>query len=289
MHHVWADELVLAYQMRGRTAFAVGGLNAPPERQGELLQAYRELPGVRRRLIFPLRKRELPEAVRQGFSPIQVGVEAVLDLSELTFRGGRFQTVRNMRNRARRRGARVRDVNPRRERAAIEHIHAAWLEGKRPSWRMKLLVGSPCLDDPHDRQYLGAEVNGELVAFITLMPGAPGQWGLDVMAQLPSAPAGTMDLLIATAAETLRDAGAHTLSLGACPMAGVPLQGRGWMLRRIFHFLYTSSLGNRIFGFKRLFQFKSKFRPRWEPVYFASAPRLGVVSLYLGCRMWGLY
>jgi lysylphosphatidylglycerol synthetase-like protein (DUF2156 family) len=72
-------------------------------------------------------------------------------------------------------------------------------------------------------------------------------------------------------------------------MAGIPLTGKGWLLRRIFRVLYASSLGNRVFGFRRLHQFKSKFRPRWEPVYFAASPRLGIWSLYLGCRMWGLY
>ena len=293
MHHVVVDttetELVLAYQLRGRTAFAVGGLNAPPQHRTKLLRAYTALPGVRRSLLFPLRKRELPAAIATGFSPIQVGVEAVLDLPDLTFKGGAFRTVRNMRNRATRRGAVIREVDPRAHRDELERVHATWLQGKRPSWRMKLLVGSPCLENPHDRRFLAAFVEQRLVAYITLLPGGPGQWGLDIMAQTPDAPSGTMDLLLASATELLGGEGAKTLSLGACPMAGVPLTGKGWLMRRIFYVLYYSSVGNRLFGFRRLHHFKNKFRPRWVPVYLAASPRLGVWTLYLGCRMWGLY
>ncbi|MFT6821454.1 MAG: phosphatidylglycerol lysyltransferase [Myxococcota bacterium] len=289
MHHVVQDGNVLAYQVRGRTAFAVAGLNARPAERIDLLAAYQALPGVRRHLIFPLRRSELRDAIAVDFSPIQVGIEAVVDLPNLAFDGKAYRTVRNMRNRAGRRGVRVHEVRPHEYRAELEQAHARWLEQKRPSWRMKLLVGSPCLDMPHDRRYLAAFVDDAVVGFITLLPGGPGQWGLDVMAQVPEAPSGTMDLLLAHACEQLRDEGAATLSLGACPMAGIPLTGKGWLLRRIFRVLYASSLGNRVFGFRRLHQFKSKFRPRWEPVYFAASPRLGIWSLYLGCRMWGLY
>jgi lysylphosphatidylglycerol synthetase-like protein (DUF2156 family) len=97
-----------------------------------------------------------------------------------------------------------------------------------------------------------------------------------------------MDHLLATAAERLRDEGATTLSLGACPMAGIPHTDRGW-LPRLFRLLYASRAGNRLFGFQSLHHFKAKFRPRWEPLYLAASPRPGAWSLYVGCRMWGLY
>jgi lysylphosphatidylglycerol synthetase-like protein (DUF2156 family) len=72
-------------------------------------------------------------------------------------------------------------------------------------------------------------------------------------------------------------------------MAGVARDGAYPLLRWIFDLLFRSQLGNRIFGFRALYAFKSKFRPRWEPVYFAASPSLGWVTLYRGCRMWGLY
>jgi len=289
LRHVVVADHVLGYQLRGSTAFAIGGVNATGDAKRVLLSAYARLSGVRRRLVFPLRQTELRAAVHCGFSPVQVGVEGVLDLVDLRFAGKPYATVRNMRNRANRRGVQVREVDPDAHRDALTRVHDDWLQSKRPSWRMKLLVGSPSLHQPLDRRYLAAFHDGVIVSFITLLPGAPGQWGLDVMARSPASPAGTMDLLLHDAAVLLRDEGAKTLSLGACPMAGVTAHGRGRPLRALFRFLYRSRLGNQLFGFRNLFEFKQKFRPRWEPVYFAASPRLGVWSLYEGCRMWGLY
>ena len=61
------------------------------------------------------------------------------------------------------------------------------------------------------------------------------------------------------------------------------------LLTGIFHGLYRSWLGNRLFHFHGLAHFKNKFAPSWEPVLIGCAPRLGVWDLYAGCRMWGLF
>lgn len=292
VHVLRHDDLVLGWQHRGRTAFAVGGLNAPPARRVELLGAYRlatSTRGLVRQLAFPLRADELDDAAAAGFSAVQVGVEAWLDLEDFHTRGKRFEHVRQMRNRARRRGVEVTEVDPAEHREALADVHARWLRAKRPSWRMKLLVGSPNLDQPLDRRYLVATRDGVVEGFITLLPGPDGVWGLDVMCRAPDATPGTVERLLLHAAETLRDEGAIALSLGACPMAGVPWSWRRPILSVAFRVLYDSWLGNRIFGFRNLWRFKEKFRPRWEPVFIGAAPRMGVMALYRGCRMWGLY
>jgi phosphatidylglycerol lysyltransferase len=173
--------------------------------------------------------------------------------------------------------------------AELTRVFDAWLDTKRPSWRMKLLVGSPGLDRPLDRRYFVATSARGVEAFCTVLPGGPGAFGVDVMCRRPDAEPGAMELLLTRVLETLRDEGASTCSLGPCPMAGVPLDGDRPLLRRIVRALYASRLGNQVFGFRNLHRFKQKFRPRFEPVYFAAAPSLGVLALYRGCRMWGLY
>ena len=292
LHHVVQGAGVQAYEVRGATAFCIGGLNvAPPSRAAYLQGLWSALRsrGLRRMLLFPVRSDELPDLPVAGLSPVQVGVEAWLDLPGLAFRGNRFQGPRNMRNRARRRGLRAETVAPEAHRDELDAIHSAWLSSKRPRWRMKLLVGSPGLDRPFDRRYYVARSDHRIEAFVTVLPGAPGTFGVDVMCRRPDAPAGAMELLLMHIAEDLRDAGARALSLGPCPMAGIPTGTGRPLLERVFHLLYSSWLGNRVFGFRNLHRFKKKFRPRWEPVFFAAGPRLGMLELYLGCRMWGLY
>lgn len=292
---------VLAYEIRGRTAFAVGGLNAPPGQRVELLRSWRTAlgrRGVHRQLCFPVRPEELADVRRAGMEHVQVGVEAWLDVDALSggapedgrlFRGSRYAEVRYMRNRAGRRGVEVAEVRPEEHAEELGRLHRAWLESKRPSWRMKLLVGSPGLEQPFDRRYFVATHEERLVAFLTWLPGGPGCMGLDVMCRDPQAPPGTMERLICHAVQVLAAEGISRLSLGACPMAGVPVEGARLGLKRVFATLYGSQLGNRVFGFRSLHRFKAKFRPRWGAVHVAAAPRLGALELYLGCRMWGLY
>ncbi|MCB9682957.1 MAG: DUF2156 domain-containing protein [Alphaproteobacteria bacterium] len=294
IHHTVVDGDVIGWEHRGRTAFAVGGLNAAHGRKGALLAAWVDhtrARGIVRQLAFPVRPDELDEARAVGFTPVQVGIEAWIDLPGFTLQGGRFAHVRQMRNRSRRRGVEVVevDVGVDAVRDALAAVHAAWLASKRPSWRMKLLVGSPCLDRPYDRRYVVARSSRGVEAFVTVVPGAPGEHGVDVMARRPDAPAGVMEHLICEVATALRDEGATGLSLGPCPMAGVPITREHPLLTRVFRLLYATELGNRVFGFRRLVAFKDKFRPRWAPVYFVASPHLGVWALYRGCRMWGLY
>ncbi len=291
LHYHRSAEGPLAYQIRGGTAFAIGGLNS--SNVPRLLQSFRrqtEALGIRRQLVFPVRSHELSAVGAAGFEALQVGVEAWIDLEGFTVRGNRFEGVRHMRNRACRHGVTSVEVAQPAGRAdEFIALHTAWLRSKRPTWRMRLLVGSPGLEAPFDRRYFAAERDGQLQAFCTVLPGASGQWGVDVMCRRPDAASGAMEHLLLHVSATLRGEGARTLSLGACPMAEVPLLGSRRGLRRIFRGLYASRLGNQVFGFRNLVKFKNKFRPRYEPIHVAASPRLGAIELYLGCRMWGLY
>lgn len=292
LHYTRNGRQVLAWQHRGRTSFAVGGLNADPAQRDSLLRVHLVQTarlGIARQLLFPVRADELDAVRARGFSAVRVGVEAVVDLDDFTLRGGRFADVRQMVRRATRRGVWTEEVSPAQHADELHRIHADWLHSKRPSWRMKLLVGSPSLDRPFDRRYVIARTERRIEAFCTLLPSRPGVWGLDVMCRRPDAVAGSMERLLSDVALQLREEGASTLSLGANPMAGVPRGGDHPLLHGIFRLLYHNPLGDRVFGFRRLHQFKSKFRPREEPLWFAARPGLGVMALYRGCRMWGLY
>lgn len=293
-HHF--EGSVLAWQRRARTAFGIGGLNVPPHQKQALLEDFIDATkrlGIRRTLVFPLRQHERMAAERAGVLLIQVGVEAWIDLAGFSLRGRRMEGLRQMNNRARRRGVTIREVSPNDLMSSalseqLAEVHERWLERRRPAWRMRLLVGSPALDRPWGRRYLVASKEGKVEAFMTLVPGGDGEWGVDVMCRRPSATAGVMERLITDAAERLQQEGAERLSLGPCPMAGIKeSDGRPW-LSWFFRQLYGSAWGNTLFGFRNLYAFKAKFRPRWEPVWFGASPSLGVLALYRGCRMWGL-
>ena len=152
---------------------------------------------------------------------------------------------------------------------------------------MRLLVGS---GDPRSPGlYVTVrDPEGRLVAWLGVRSGYRGEgYGIDDMVRAPDAPMGAMELAIDFLAQTRRRAGDRWLSLGAVPLKGV--DARRPLLGPVCMTLRETRLGNRLFGFSGLAQFKAKFGPRWRPLYMADHKRMGLMSLYEGCRLWGLF
>jgi len=292
------DDGVMTFARHMRAAFAVGGVHvAEGGSTAALLKTFTEAlrdAGYRRALFFPVSAEERAAFDAAGLETLMLGSEAFLDRDSWTMKGKSKADLRQMVNRGRKRYT-LQTVEYTAQRAQVEiaPLHAAWLATKQSRHRMRLVVGSPGFDRPGDRRYFVArDGTGTPVAFLTLCPGWDGEgWGIDVMARPTEAPAGAMDVLITDVLTTVFDEGARVLSLGAAPMAernDVTGHDR-WFLRKVFRWLYGSGLGNRLFRFESLARYKDKFDPRWEPVYMGGWRRLNWWTLYVGCRMWGLF
>jgi len=103
-----------------------------------------------------------------------------------------------------------------------------------------------------------------VLAFTTWRPYRAGRAALlDLMRRRSDAPSGTMDLLVSSALEALRDAGLEEASLANAPLANVsePKSGLEKGVTLLFEHV------NAFYGYRNLFQFKKKFAPRWEGRY----------------------
>jgi lysylphosphatidylglycerol synthetase-like protein (DUF2156 family) len=298
------DRGLVAYRAVDRAAFAVGGVQAPIDAVRETLVAFRErlrLARFRRLLLFPVAPAEVEAVEAAGFRAIQVGAEAMLDPREFTLKGPERANLRYMFNKARRRyGVRCAEVTAESHRDQLEPIYRDWLARRPTGHRMRLLVGTPSFDRPFRRRYFAAFVDaaegppeaGRAVAFVSLTPGWSDRgFGLDVMARSSEAPAGTMERLLVAAIQQLGEEGVAHFSLGPCPLLETQpmVNPPPWPLRRFNRLLFRSRLANRLFPFRNLAFFKAKFAPDWRPVLIAAWPSAGFWSLYVGCRMWGLF
>ncbi|MCZ7583502.1 MAG: DUF2156 domain-containing protein [Deltaproteobacteria bacterium] len=289
---------LLTYHAQGRDAFVVGGLHGPRD---SAAGALRELggrlasAGFRRVLLFPVSRDELNVVRAAGFDAIHTGSEAFCDPTRFFLAGKPRADLRQMLNRASRRSdLELVEMDPARHAPLLRAVYDAWLAERPVKRRLRLLVGTPMFDRPEGRRYFAVmERDAHLpAAFLTLTPGWSGAgFGVDVMARLPDAPAGAMDLLIYGVIRRLAEQDVRLLSLGACPMserAPVGVDDKP-LLRVAFRVLEGTRLGNEIFRFRSLAHFKGKFAERWEPVYVACRGRVTAWSLYAGCRMWGLF
>lgn len=138
-----------------------------------------------------------------------------------------------------------------------------------------------------DRRLYVARLGDETVGYLVASPIPMRHgWLIEQVVRDPSAPNGTAELLIDSAARDLAADGARRLTLGLSPLSrrhrpavAARPDSPPW-LRLAFAWAYAH--GRRFYDFAGLEAFKEKFRPpRWEPIYLVSSgPRIGLRSLY---------
>ena len=132
------------------------------------------------------------------------------------------------------------------------------------------------------------DARNQPIAWVEGRPGfAHRGYGIDSMIRHPNAPAGAIELALDALLSERKRHGDTWFSLGAVPLRGVDYSRP--LLGLICQLLRETNLGNQLFHFSGLGQFKAKFEPQWRPVLIADYQRLNAFSLYEGCRLWGLF
>lgn len=227
---------------------------------------------------------------REGFADIQVGKEAIFDLSRFTLAGGQMELVRAATNKARREGVVVTEHHPfandaQKLNTELQAVSQEWLKDK-GHHELGFLLGSLGLERPSaKRYYLARSENnlGRIEGFVVCEPiyGRNGYY-LDITRRRTDAVRGTMELLTAEICNCLRDEGYDMVSMGLAPLAMLddpdlmdhPLVT--WLMRFVYQRFNTS------YDFKCLYRYKAKYHPHaWEPRYFCfNQRRLSVGMLY---------
>jgi phosphatidylglycerol lysyltransferase len=151
---------------------------------------------------------------------------------------------------------------------AMRHIDKAWqvLRGRARGGTM----GTFCPVYLSDQKVFLAYQGQTLIAFASFH-ATHAEWCLDLMRHAPEAPDGTMHLLIHEAITHAAARSVPRLSLAAVPACPDPASApMRWL----------AGVAVRKSGGPGLRQFKSAFRPRWQPLY-AAAPNAAVLTLGL--------
>jgi phosphatidylglycerol lysyltransferase len=279
----WTDPRrrgVVAYRVLGRTALAIGDPLAAPAHFPAVLAGF--LDHCRDQgwtpAFYQTSDAPLPSYRAQGLRAFAIGREAIIDLPAFTLQGKRIANVRHSVTHAERAGIRVRfyaaDRLPPTVRGDLRSISDEWLAAKggaqmgfsmgrlspdgRPGWGARVAVAS--------------DAAGEAQAFITLIPSGGGRgWMLDLMRRRRNVESGAMDLLIARAAQAMRDEGFASLSLSLAPLASPEEDGEDApaLACKARALLYDRMGG--AYSYRSLFSYKNKFAVRWEPRYLVYA------------------
>lgn len=219
------------------------------------------------------------EAGRFGFASVAIGEEAVVDLQGFVTAGKERAKLRQNTHRADRDGVMVVRYDPAHRTptvdAQIGEISDEWLKLKHGP-ELGFTLGRLDLGSFDLYETWIALVAGRVVAFTTWLPYLDGKaMILDLIRRRADSPVGTMELLILRSLEAFRDRGLKEASLNGIPLASVDRPGtdssadgenaEDSRLSEALRWLYDH--GGAVYEAKNLFRFKSKFGPRWEPMY----------------------
>jgi len=111
-------------------------------------------------------------------------------------------------------------------------------------------------------------LNGRIMAFANLWPTQDkAVLTLDLMRYDPASPPSIMEYLFLQLIAWARDNGYAQFSLGLAPLAGLEAKPLSSAWHKIASVIYQ--LGGEVYNFQGLRAYKEKFRPHWEPRYFA--------------------
>lgn len=149
-------------------------------------------------------------------------------------------------------------------RSAVDVLAEEWL-GTRPMEPMQFLVALDLFEEPERHRYYAAERDGQLVAFLSVIPiyGKNGRF-IEDLVRSSHAPNGTTELLLDRAIRDAASDGIDVVTLGLAPLSGTtsaPLR-------------VARLLGRGLYDFRGVRAFKERLRPdHWEPVWMVHEGR----------------
>ncbi len=210
---------------------------------------------------------------KAGFSLFKIGEGARLRAEEFHLRGGEYQNLRTLCNKARKLGVRFRWYEARSgidtvlERQ-LSSISQSWIEVKRAR-EMSFDMGAFSLEDIREfGAAVAVDAAGTALAFATWRRFAQGRGrALDLMRHLPQA-RNIMDFVLVESILHFRARGITEISLGLAPLANTEHTPSQLVTEeKAVQFLFENL--NHIYGYKSLFEFKRKYRPKWHGHYVA--------------------
>jgi len=290
-HFITADgQAAIAYQVHGGTAVALSDpIGAPESSEHAVLEfnRYCELHGMVP-CVFSATDSILPQAEQLGWRHVQVAEDTVIDLPKLEFKGKAWQDVRTAINRAAKSEVSFRMVQLRDESFAMVQqargISDQWVSDKGMPEMGFTLGGVDEALDPEVRVGLAVDATGVLQGITSWLPvyggdGVVHGWTLDVMRRRPDGFRPVMEFMIASACLAFKEQGALTVSLSGAPLARSEEDDDSTPVEALLDQL--GELLEPVYGFRSLHQFKTKFKPRYIPMYMvypdgAALPRIAL-------------
>jgi lysylphosphatidylglycerol synthetase-like protein (DUF2156 family) len=264
----------IAYRLHSGIALALGDPVGPASMRAATLRAFMDFCHERGWSPAVIAASALASEIYAdcGFQILQIGEEAVIELGSLEFKGREWQNMRTALNRARKMGLVFRLLEgghvPLEIESQMRHIEESWMHDQQLP-PMEFTLGK--IDDIHDPEVevaVAIDEDGKVHGFLDWLPVPEKRgWVLDLMKRRSDAMSGTMEFLLGMSLLTFQQRGDRFASLATAPLADLNRSDDQSLVPRLLGLLFERF--RTLYDFQSLFAFKSRFRPRWEPVYLA--------------------
>ncbi len=278
------DDAFIMYQVARRSWVALGDPVGEPARYEELVWRFTELAdGYGGWTVFyQTGADQLPLYVDCGLTPVKIGEEARVQLSEFSLKGRARRDIRQSHSHAARDDATfevlaVESVPP--LLPELRRISDDWLKAK-STGEKGFSIGT--FDEAYIRQFPIALVRrgGSPVAFANLWTTrSREELSVDLMRFGPGAPRGVMDFLFVELMLWGRAQSYRWFNLGMAPLAGLDPRPFAPAWNRIGSFVFRH--GEHFYNFEGLRSYKAKFGPLWTARYLAAPPGILVLPSVL--------
>jgi phosphatidylglycerol lysyltransferase len=272
-----SGQSTIAYVPKGRGAIALGDPIGPAEDRKEAILGFQEF--CDRNDWYPAFYQTLPDDIEMyyslGFRVVQIGEEAIVDLTTFTLKGKANQNLRTAINRLTKAGHRIEFYEPPLSlelMRKMKFVSDEWLQMVQGAEK-KFSVG--WFDEAYLQKTRVAAIHtpdGKISAFANIISAGDRVVGVDLMRRRNQVENGTMECLFASMLQHCQELGYAEFDLGLSALAGVGEPGKSGRLEKVL--IYLSDHLSKFYNFKGLHSFKDKFGPRWEPRYFVY-PSLG--------------
>ncbi|WP_285700476.1 bifunctional lysylphosphatidylglycerol synthetase/lysine--tRNA ligase LysX [Actinomadura sp. NBRC 104412] len=278
----------IAYRVEGSVSLASGDPLGDPESWDQAIEAW--LGECRAHAWIPgavsVGERAAHIYRRHGFDALELGDEAILDLSDFNLDGREMRQVRQAVRRVERAGYTVRV----RRHAQIPEWEMATLIRSADAWRgeaaergFSMALGR--LGDPTDGRCVMVEAfdaRGELRGMLSFVPWGRTGLSLDLMRRDRAAENGLNEFMVAKLAEKAATIGAQKLSLNFAMLRSSFERGSqigaGPVARLYYRLL---SFASRFWQLESLYLANAKYNPDWRPRFICYRQNRDIIRLGL--------
>ena len=204
-----------------------------------------------------------------GFSALEIGDEAIVEVEDFTLEGSAMKNVRQMVARVRRVGItsyvkRSGDLTAT-ERENFSKLANDWRRGG-PERGFSMALGRFCDERDPNLVISWSEQNGTPIALLQFVPWGPNGLSLDIMRRSENSENGVNEELIVSTIEWAKRNNINRISLNFATFRSVFARGSQLGAGPITKLNYRAlKFLSRFAQMESLYRFNMKFRPIWEP------------------------